>query len=90
MMLYLVADLIIQPCNILFYAILIRAIMSFVNPTWQHPLAYFLYQLTEPLLILGRRIIPNISGFDFSPLIIMVILKVITLFIESNLPWSIL
>ena len=66
-LLYVLADLIIQPCNLLFYAIIIRVIMSYANPGWQHPLADFLRLLTEPLLILGRKIIPDISGFDFSP-----------------------
>ncbi|CEG57593.1 YggT family protein [Legionella fallonii] len=90
LLIYLLADLIIQPCNILFFAILIRVIMSYVNPHWQHPISDYLRVLTEPLLILGRRIIPDISGFDFSPIIIMIILKVITLFISASLPWKIL
>lgn len=88
--LYLFADLIIQPCNLLFYAVLIRVIMSYANPRWQHPMADFLRLLTEPLLILGRRIIPNISGFDFSPIVIMILLKIITLFISASLPWNLL
>lgn len=85
-MLYVVADLIIQPCDLLFYAILIRVVMSYVNPGWRHPLADFLQLATEPLLRLGRKIVPDISGFDFSPFIIMIILKIITLFISASLP----
>lgn len=87
---YVLADLLIQPCNLLFYAILLRVIMSYVNPQWQGPIADILRQLTEPLLILGRKIVPNISGFDFSPFIILILLQVITLFIEANLPWRLL
>jgi YggT family protein len=89
-LLYILADLIIQPCNLLFYAILIRVIMSYANPRWQHPLADFLRLLTEPLLIFGRKIVPDISGFDFSPFLIMISLKIITLFISASLPWNIL
>lgn len=88
--LFVMADLIIQPCDILFYAILIRVIMSFANPGWRHPLADFLRIITEPLLIIGRKIVPDISGFDFSPFIIMMMLKVITLFISSYLPLRLL
>ena len=88
--LYVLADLIIQPCDLLFYAILIRVIMSYAKPGWQHPVADFLRLLTEPLLILGRKIIPDISGFDFSPIVIMIILKVITLFISASLPWRLI
>lgn len=90
LILYVFADLIIQPCDLLFFAILIRVIMSYANPGWQHPIADFLRLLTQPLLILGRKIVPDISGFDFSPFIIMIILKVITLFISASLPWPIL
>lgn len=90
LIIYVLADLIIQPCNLLFYAILIRVIMSYVNPGWQHPMADFLRILTQPLLIIGRKVIPDISGFDFSPFIIMVILKVITLFISASLPLNLL
>lgn len=87
---YVLADLIIQPCDLLFYAILIRVIMSYVNPGWQNPVADFLRVLTEPLLILGRKLVPDISGFDFSPFIIMIILKIITLFISASLPGRLL
>lgn len=88
--LYVVADLIIQPCDILFYALLIRVIMSFANPGWQHPVADFVQAVTEPLLRWGRRIVPDISGFDFSPFVILIILKIISLFISASLPWRLL
>lgn len=86
MLIYVFADLIIQPCTILFYAILIRVVMSYVNPGWQHPAADFLRLITEPMLRLGRKIIPNISGFDFSPIVAIIILKMISLFITASLP----
>lgn len=90
LVLYVLADLIIQPCDILFYAILFRVIISFANPGWHHPINDFLRLITEPLLKFGRRIVPDISGFDFSPFIIIIILKVITLFISSSLPGRLL
>lgn len=86
LLLYTVADLIIQPLNLLFYAIVIRVIMSWIKPDWSHPFADILRLMTEPALRFGRRIIPDISGFDFSPFIILIILKVITLFIQALLP----
>ena len=87
--LYALADLVIQPCNLMFYAILIRVIMSWVNPRGQHPVMDLLGLVTDPLLHLGRLIIPDISGFDFSPYIMLIILEVITLFIGSCLPYHI-
>ena len=90
LIIYVLADLIIQPCNILFYAIIIRLVMDFMNNNLQHPAADFIKLLTQPLFIFGRRLVPNISGFDFAPFIMMIILKVITLFILSALPWRLL
>ena len=87
---YIVADLIVQPCDLLFYAVVIRVIMSWVNPRWQHPLADILRLVTEPLFRLGRRIIPDISGFDFSPFLVMILLKVITRFISASLPMQLM
>ncbi|WP_028388267.1 YggT family protein [Legionella fairfieldensis] len=86
LLLFVLADLITQPCNFLFYLILIRVIMSWVNPHWHHPVADVIKIITDPLLILGRRLIPDISGFDFSPFIVMVVLKAIALFMSASLP----
>lgn len=85
---YTLASLIILPCDLLFYAVLIRVIMSWVNPHWQHPLASLLYGVTEPLLQKIRRHIPNVSGIDFSPFAMLIGLKVITLFLSSSLPFK--
>lgn len=90
LVLYVLADLAMQPCDLLFLAIIVRIIMSFTNPGWSGPFADFLKILTDPLLRIGRRIIPDISGFDFSPYIMLMILKTVTLFINANLPWRIL
>ncbi|PJD92694.1 MAG: YggT family protein [Legionella sp.] len=84
---YTMADLIIQPCDLLFYALVIRVIMSWVNPTWQHPLASILYDITEPMLQRIRRRLPSTMGLDFSPFLMMIILKIITLFVNASLPF---
>ena len=70
----------------MFYAIIIRVIMSWVNPVSNHPAQEALYLITEPLLRLGRRVIPPISGFDLSPIIILAGLSVITIMAGSILP----
>lgn len=85
--LFVAGDIIVQPCNLLFYALLIRVILSWLNPQWsRHPAADVLVLITNPLIRLGQKIIPNISGFDFGPFIIMILLKVITLFISASMP----
>lgn len=57
--------------NIFMFGIIIRAILSWVNPGSYSSAASLLYGLTEPLLRLGRRIISPISGIDLSPLFIL-------------------
>lgn len=83
---FVLFDLIIQPCNLLFYIILIRVIMSWINPEWSNPVADLLRIVSDPVLKLARNRIPDIAGIDFSPLIVLVILEVITLFLRASLP----
>jgi YggT family protein len=62
-------------------AILIRAVLSWVNPYGtRHPFGNLLYGLTEPLLYPARRLLPAVSGFDLSPIIVLVLLQ-LTLFL---------
>ena len=79
-------DMLLQPLNLFFYMILIRVIMSWVNPHWHHPAAEIIDILTKPLMKLGRQLVPNISGFDFAPFIILIFIWVLTLFIHGIMP----
>lgn len=87
---YTAASLVVEPCNILFYAMLARAILSWVNPTWQHPIAELLYIITEPMLKRIRNFIPALAGLDFSPLVGMIALKIPAIFIGTMLPLNLL
>ena len=84
LLLHTFADLIIEPCNLLFYAVLIRVIISWVNPASRNPVTDLIYLFTEPMLQRARNIIPVFSGIDFSPFLVIIILKIIVLFIEAS------
>ena len=90
LLLFTLIDLIVQPCNILFYAILIRVIMSWVNPDWHNPFANALMTITEPLLRIIRRMVPNFGMFDLSPLIAIIAHKIIELLALGLLPFPML
>ncbi len=63
-------------------AITIRIILSWINPDTyyyggQNPVTSILTSLTEPLMRPARRLIPPISGFDISPMIVFLVLAII-------------
>lgn len=72
-----IAELASLTLNIFFFSILIQVILSWVNPGTYNPVSALLYGLNEPLLRPARRLIPPVSGFDFSPLVVGVVLKLI-------------
>mgnify|MGYP002725620548 CR=1 FL=1 len=55
--------------GILFWSIIILAILSWFQPQAYHPGITLLQQLTDPLVKPIRRRIPPTSGVDFSPII---------------------
>jgi len=69
------------------WLIIIRAIISWVNPDPYNTLVKFLNAATEPVLYPIRRRLPLFfGGFDFSPiLVIMAIFFIQTFFVQSLL-----
>jgi YggT family protein len=49
--------------------IILGAVLSWFSPDPYNPLVQAVYALSEPVLLPFRRIIPNLGGLDFSPLI---------------------
>lgn len=65
--------------QVLSYAILIRAILSwFPNVPRDNPLVEVLYQITEPVLGPIRRLLPSMGGIDLSPLVAFFVLKLLS------------
>jgi YggT family protein len=69
------------------WLIIIRAIISWVNPDPYNTLVRFLHSATEPILYPIRKRLPLFfGGFDFSPvLVIMAIFFIQTFFVQSLL-----
>jgi YggT family protein len=54
------------------WCILIRAVLSWLNPDPYHPAVQFLYRITDPVYDRVRQLIPlDFGGIDFSPIIII-------------------
>lgn len=54
-----------------------RVLLSYVEPRAQSGIAQFLVQITEPVLAPIRRMLPKGGMFDFSPLIVILIIGVV-------------
>jgi len=61
--------------NIFVFAVFARAILSWFDPGNYNPASSLLQSLTEPLLELCRKIIPDLGGIDLSPLVALVFLQ---------------
>jgi YggT family protein len=56
--------------NIYMWVIIIRALLSWVNPDPYNPIVQILTRLTEPVLLPIRKLVPPYKiGLDLSPLI---------------------
>lgn len=81
-----ITDMLLQIVDALFYAILIRVILSWINSANTMVLAEIVYVMTEPMLSRIRRIVPPIAGLDLSPLVAFILLKIISIVILSYFP----
>jgi YggT family protein len=64
--------------TILSWAILIRVLLSWIpNLDRGNPLVQLLAQITDPVLEPARRIIPPIGGMDISPIVVLLLLRLL-------------
>ena len=79
-------DFIMQACSIIFYATLFYAVVSFVAPGLQSMGMDTLRALSEPALKQARKIISPAGGFDFAPIIVLLITKFSQVAITKVIP----
>ena len=74
-------SIIITFVTLLFYALYLaifaRVLLSWINIAPDHPIAHFLYDITEPILAPLRKHLPSVGPLDISPFVAMVLLDVI-------------
>jgi YggT family protein len=80
-----VAELVALALNVYIFAIIVQAILSWVNPGHYNPVSSILYSLTEPLLRPARQLLPPISGIDLSPLLVLLALQVVKMLVVPPL-----
>lgn len=79
------AELLQQMISIFLYSIFIFVILSWFAPVINAAFIQVLFQITEPLMRPARRIIHPIAGLDFSPVIVLIFLKLIQIVITQPL-----
>lgn len=73
--------------TIFYWLILVRALVSWVNPDPFNPVVQFLYKTTEPILAPIRRALPLSFrfGIDISPIIAFLAIMFLKSFVVSTL-----
>jgi YggT family protein len=69
---------------IMYWVVLIRALISWVNPDPFNPIVQFLMRVTEPVLEPIRRLLPPMP-VDISPIIVFFIIIFLQKFLVSSL-----
>ncbi len=65
--------------------IIVRVLISWVNPDPFNPIVQGLSRLTDPILDPLRRVIPSIGPIDLSPLAALLILQALRYFLVQTL-----
>ena len=68
------------------WIIIIRALLSWVNPDPYNPIVRFLNSITEPVLYRVRQLIPMSGvGIDFSPIIVILAIIFLQSFLVNSI-----
>jgi len=83
--LYSVAHLVEALLTIMYWLVIVRALISWVDPDPFNPIVQFLYRTTDPILAPIKKFLPTLGPVDLSPIIAFFILYFLKLFLVSGL-----
>ena len=81
-----IIGILVSLLNIYMWVIVIRVLISWINPYPYNPIVQFLRGVTDPAIEGVRRIMPSFlwsTGLDFTPLILILLLQVVMIFLKS-------
>lgn len=68
------------------WLVIIRALLSWVNPDPQNPIVQFIERVTEPILAPFRRLVPSYRiGIDVSPILALLFIYFLQIFLVQTL-----
>ena len=79
------AQLLSLVLNIVYFILVIRIILSWVNSDPYNPVVQVIYRITEPILAPFRRLPLRMGMIDFSPIVAFLALNVVGNFIVNIL-----
>jgi len=72
--------------NVYLWIIIIRALLSWVNPDPYNPIVRTLYSITDPVLNAIRRRLPLVVGpVDLTPLLLILVIYFLQIFLVGTL-----
>lgn len=83
LMVLTLAEILALLINIYFFTVLVQVILSWVSPGGGNPAVALLYSLNEPLMGRARRILPPMSGFDLSPILVLIGLQLLEILLVA-------
>ena len=63
--------------RVLQFALIGRVLMSWIDPTAQSQVSRIIHEITDPVILPIRRVIPSVGMFDLSTLIALLLLNVL-------------
>ena len=74
MLIFVISRGIYYLANIIILLVILEAVLSFILTPY-HPVRHALERIVEPLLRPIRRVLPLVGGFDFSPLVLIILVS---------------
>ena len=71
--------------NVVYFILVIRIILSWVNPDPYNEIVQIIHRVTDPILLPFRKLPLNVGGIDFSPIVAFIVLAVLKNFIVNVL-----
>jgi YggT family protein len=84
-LLFAVAKIIDFTVTLYIFAVIARVILSWMQYDPYSQIIRFIYNITEPVLIRIRQVIPTFGGIDISPMILIFVLYILEGFVVSTL-----
>ncbi|MGB1465995.1 MAG: YggT family protein [Alcanivorax nanhaiticus] len=84
LVLYALRELANVLLDYIFWAVLIRVILSWVAPDPYNPMVRVIVQITEPIMAPVRKLLPPMGGFDLSPLFVLLGIQLLQILFQLH------